>query len=61
MSFQTGVILFLLLEAVAIYCAVLAVRNARTPQGSVAWVVFLIAAPYLGVPAFLFLGSFNFE
>jgi cardiolipin synthase len=61
MSFQFGVIAFLLLEAAAIYCSVLAVRYARTPQGSVAWVAFLIAAPYLTVPVFLFLGNFNFE
>ena len=63
MTFQIGFVffLFLLLEAIAIYCAFLAVRHARTPQGSVAWVVFLIAAPYLGVPAFLFLGNFNFD
>ncbi|WP_425043595.1 cardiolipin synthase [Primorskyibacter sp. S87] len=61
MSIEIGLILLLLLEAFALYCAVLAVRHARTPQGSVAWVVFLIAAPYVAVPAFLFLGSFNFD
>ncbi|MBT8171126.1 cardiolipin synthase [Phaeobacter gallaeciensis] len=61
MSFQIGLFLFLLLEAAAVYCAVLAVRHARTPQGSVAWVAFLLAAPYVAVPAFLFLGSFHFE
>lgn len=61
MSLQLGLILYLLLEAAAVYCAVLAVRHARTPQGSVAWVVFLLVAPYLAVPVFLFLGSFQFE
>ncbi len=44
------------LEIVAIIFALRAVRSARTPQGSVAWVVFLLAAPYLAVPAYLFLG-----
>lgn len=48
------------LELCALFCAVLAIRNARTPQGSVAWVVFLLTAPYIAVPAFLFLGNFNF-
>lgn len=61
LSFEFWVLLLLLLELVALYCAVLAIRHARTPQGSVAWVVFLIAAPYVAVPAFLFLGSFHFE
>lgn len=55
------VISFVLLEAVAIVFAFRAVANARTPQGSVAWVVFLVAAPYLAVPAYLFLGHSKFE
>ncbi|PRY19780.1 cardiolipin synthase [Aliiruegeria haliotis] len=45
------------LQIVAIVFAFRAIRSARTPQGSVAWVVFLIAAPYIAVPAFLFLGN----
>ncbi|MCA0869981.1 cardiolipin synthase [Seohaeicola saemankumensis] len=61
LSIQIGLAVFIILELAAVYCAVLAVRHARTPQGSVAWVVFLIAAPYVAVPAFLFLGSFHFE
>jgi cardiolipin synthase len=54
-------IVFVLLEIVAIYFAFKAVANSRTPQGSVAWVVFLIAAPYAGIPAYLFLGNFRFK
>ncbi|MEQ9695913.1 cardiolipin synthase [Shimia sp. SDUM112013] len=54
------VILFVLLESVAIYFAFRAVQNARTPQGSVAWVVFLLAAPYLGIFFYLFLGHKKF-
>ena len=61
MSAQVLFFLFVVFEVVALYCAVLAVRHARTPQGSVAWVVFLVAAPFLGVPAFMFLGNFKFE
>lgn len=61
MSIQNGLTIFLVLEAIAIYCSILAIRHARTPQGSVAWVVFLTAAPFLAVPVFLFLGSFKFE
>jgi len=60
MSFQIVLPIFIILEAIALYCAFLAVRHARTPQGSVAWVVFLIAAPYIAVPVFMFLGSFKF-
>ncbi|EIE48791.1 cardiolipin synthase [Salipiger aestuarii] len=30
--------------------------NARTPQGSVAWVTFLLAAPWFALPAYLFFG-----
>lgn len=49
-------ILLFCLELVAIYFAFRAIASARTPQGSVAWVVFLLVAPYLAVPAYLFLG-----
>lgn len=61
MAISLSVILLVVLEIAAFYCAFQAVRHARTPQGSVAWVVFLIAAPYLAVPAFLFLGSFKYQ
>lgn len=61
MSVPWLVVFVVLLQVTALYCAVLAVRNARTPQGSVAWVVFLMTAPYIGVPAFLFLGNFHFD
>ncbi|TCO74021.1 cardiolipin synthase [Rhodovulum euryhalinum] len=46
----------LALQAGAVWAALRAIRNARTPQGAVGWVVFLIAAPYLALPVFLFLG-----
>lgn len=30
--------------------------NARTPQGTAAWVTFLLAAPWFAIPAYLFFG-----
>lgn len=49
------------LEVVAFIFAWRAVSSARTSQGAVGWVVFLIAAPYLGVPLYLFLGHHKFR
>ena len=51
-----GVLLLMALEALALYCAFKAIATARTPQGAVAWTVFLLSAPWLGVPAYMFLG-----
>ncbi|MEX2518059.1 MAG: cardiolipin synthase [Paracoccaceae bacterium] len=44
------------LWSLAAWFAVKAMRTARTPQGSVGWVVFLLSAPIIAVPAYLFLG-----
>lgn len=44
------------LQLGAIWAAFRAIREARTPQGAVGWVVFLLAAPYVALPVFLFLG-----
>lgn len=44
-----------------LFCAVRAAQTARTPQGAVGWVVFLITAPYLGLLAYLFLGEHRFR
>jgi len=38
------------------YCVWNAIAFARTPQGAVAWVVFLVSSPWFGVPAYLLLG-----
>ncbi|RYH10162.1 cardiolipin synthase [Tropicimonas sp. IMCC6043] len=51
---------YVALEGLAIYFAYRAVAHARTPQGSIAWVIFLISLPALSVPAFLFLGHTRF-
>ncbi|MGI1661607.1 cardiolipin synthase [Palleronia sp. KMU-117] len=50
-----------LLYVAAAVCAWRAIRTARTPQGAVGWVVFLLAAPYLGVPLFLLFGDRRFR
>lgn len=55
------ILLLILLEICAIYCAWRAITSARTSQGSVGWVVFLIAVPYLGVPLYLFLGHHKYR
>ncbi len=52
---------YVLLEGVAIYFAYRAVAKARTPQGSIAWVAFLISMPWLAVPAFLLFGHTRFR
>lgn len=49
------------LAVIAIYIAAIAgsihaARTARTPQGAVGWVVFLLAVPFLAVPIYLILG-----
>lgn len=43
--------------AIVVYCVWRAVDAARTPQGAAGWAVFLIAAPWFAVPAFLVFGT----
>ena len=50
------IIVLLLVESVAVWFAFRAMSGSRTPQGAVAWVVFLIAAPYVAIVSYLFLG-----
>lgn len=47
---------YLALSIIAMICAWRAIRAARTPQGSVGWVVFLLSVPIVAVPAYVFLG-----
>lgn len=49
------------LYCAAVFFAVRAAQTARTPQGAVGWVVFLLSAPMLGVPLYLFLGHHRFK
>lgn len=60
---MTGVLtgaLVALSYVVGIFTAVHAATSTRTAQGAVAWVVSLIAFPFLAVPAYLFLGRNKF-
>ncbi len=52
-------LIFLYLTAVVF--SIRAAQTARTPQGAVGWVVFLIATPMLAVPMYLFLGHHRFR
>ncbi|WP_294225420.1 cardiolipin synthase [uncultured Shimia sp.] len=54
-------IFLVLLELTALVMAWRAIQHSRTSQGAVGWVVFLIAAPYISVPAYLFLGHHKFQ
>ena len=38
-----------------------AIRTARTPQGAVGWVVFLLTAPYIALVLYLFLGHHRYR
>ncbi len=49
------------LYCVAVVFAIRAAQTARTPQGAVGWVVFLLSAPMFGVPTYLFLGHHRFR
>ncbi len=49
------------LELTAIWFAWRAISSARTSQGALGWVIFLLAVPYLAVPLFLFLGHHRFR
>jgi len=50
----------LALHGSAVLLAFRAMRFARTPQGAVGWTVFLLALPYVGVPAYLIFGDFRY-
>lgn len=41
--------------------ALSAARTARTPQGAIGWVVFLLSAPMIALPAYLFFGHYRFS
>ncbi|GGH24090.1 cardiolipin synthase [Cribrihabitans marinus] len=49
------------LYGVAVFFGIRAAQTARTPQGAVGWVVFLLAAPFFAVPAYLVLGHHRFK
>jgi len=49
------------LYVAAVFFAIRAAQTARTPQGAVGWAVFLLSAPMMGVPLYLFLGHHRFK
>ncbi len=53
-------ILSTVLVAVALWSAWHAAKTSRTPQAAVGWVVFLLAAPYLAVVVYAFLGPHRY-
>lgn len=56
-----GALLLAALQGLAVYCAWRAIVSARTPQGAVAWVVFLLSAPYIALLPYLFLGHHRYR
>lgn len=56
-----GLAIFIVVEILAIASAVHALFTVRTAQGTIAWVVGLIALPWLGVPMYWMFGSRRFE
>ena len=52
---------FVLLEVAAIVATIEALLTARTPQGAIAWSLFLIMFPVLGLPVYLIFGGRKFS
>ncbi len=52
---------YLVLEGIAILSAIHALFTVRTAQGTIAWIVGLVAFPVLGLPLYWFFGSRRFE
>ncbi|TDL75011.1 cardiolipin synthase [Palleronia sediminis] len=45
----------------AVAAAWLSLKTSRTPQGSAAWIVLILAYPYVGVPAYALFGYANYS
>lgn len=54
-------LVYIVVELVAIASAIHALFTVRTPQGTVAWVVGLVAFPWLALPLYWFFGSRRFD
>ena len=48
-------------QLLGLITSIFALLSTRTSQGTVAWVVTLIAFPWLGVPAYLIFGRTRFN
>ncbi|MGB1311496.1 MAG: cardiolipin synthase [Leucothrix sp.] len=57
----TMAIIFALVQLLGVITSIFALLSTRTSQGTIAWVVTLIAFPWLGVPAYLFFGRTRFN
>ncbi len=57
----TMAIFFAAVQLLGIITSIFALLSTRTSQGTVAWVVTLIAFPWLGVPAYLIFGRTRFN
>lgn len=55
------VVLVVFFQVLGIFSAVHAIMSTRTPQGSIAWAVSLLAVPYVSVPAYWVFGRNKFR
>jgi cardiolipin synthase A/B len=53
--------IIILSHVIGVATAVGALMKTRTPQGTMAWILALVAVPYLAVPAYWILGPSRFE
>lgn len=58
---QIAVLLVFAFEATAIWFAWRAIASARTAQGAIGWVILLVAAPFIAVPAYFLLGHHKYK
>jgi len=55
------VVLVIIFQVLGIFSAVHSIMSTRTPQGSIAWAVSLLALPYVSVPAYWIFGRNKFK
>ena len=55
------VVLVVVFQLLGVFSAVHAIMSTRTPQGSIAWAVSLVAIPYVSVPAYWIFGRNKFK
>jgi cardiolipin synthase len=55
------VVVVVIFQILGIFSAVHSIMSTRTPQGSIAWAVSLIALPYVSVPAYWIFGRNKFN
>ena len=54
-------ILVIVFQVLGLVSAVHSIMSVRTPQGSIAWAVSLVAVPYIAVPAYWVFGRNKFN